>query len=228
MTDQSPRAFARRIDGVWTLLTGAFVIPGAGNEIAADPGAPEGPTRMVAYDRVFPETWLAASTEAERASFEIFEVAPAELIAPGYRPTADEPAIVDDGGLPRFEWPQEPVALADAQAQALAQLAGDRWLATRFFIYDGVRTQADGAIAVLTGIVTLRRELGVPGGDETTFKLADGEFRRWSLAGLLAFGAAVSAHIQACFDIEEQATTDIMAANTAAAALAIPAGVDWP
>jgi hypothetical protein len=51
----------------------------------------------------------------------------------------------------------------------------------------------------------------LPGGPDTVlWKLADGDFREWDLAALVAFGQAVRAHIQACFDHEATLAAQIL------------------
>lgn len=82
-----------------------------------------------------------------------------------------------------------------------ASLANRRWQATQTFIYDGVQTAADPAATAITGAL-LAMQLGGP--DTVTWKLADGEWRTWGFTDLLAFGQAVRAHVQACFDHEAE------------------------
>lgn len=126
--------------------------------------------------------------------------------------------------------PPPPLTLAQAKAQALAALADQRWEATKWFTFDGVRTQADAAISVITGRLVLRRETGLPDGFEMVFKLANGQMRSWDKAGDVAFGAAVAAHVQGCFDVEKALTAAVADAQTAAAvqALVETARVSWP
>lgn len=96
----------------------------------------------------------------------------------------------------------------EKQAPLLAALANRRWQATQTFTYDGVQTAADGAATALTGAIVAMQ---LPGGPDTVFwKLADGDFREWDLAALVAFGQAVRAHIQACFDHEAALAAQIL------------------
>lgn len=196
--------FARLQSGDWTPVIGAFV----------------------AGDLQYPGNWLELASPEDREALGIFEILPPDSAPAGTAPLTL--AIVDHGGTPKYQHQVEVIELADAKATALAELAAARWIATQTFTYDGIETQADGAIAVLTGILTLRRELEIPVEATTAFKLGDGEFRSWDRDGLVAFGAAVSVHIQTCFGIEALATAEIMAAATAANALAIPASIAWP
>jgi hypothetical protein len=99
---------------------------------------------------------------------------------------------------------------------------------TQFFEYDGVRTQADAAIAVVTGQLEQRTRRGVPAVYETKFKLSDGEFRMFDEAALEQFGFALGDHIQECFDLEGEVTDAILAAADKAAIDEILAAVVWP
>lgn len=122
-------------------------------------------------------------------------------------------------GLVWIEPETPPVTVADR----LRHLADYRWQKTQRFTYDGVETQADPAIAVVTARVVASQFL--PPDATTKFKLADGEFRVWNSADLIAFGMSINAHVQACFDREDELTALVIAAEE-------PASVDittgWP
>lgn len=106
-----------------------------------------------------------------------------------YRPGGQVVTIKEDDRTPE-----------EKQAPLLAALANRRWQETQTFTYDGVQTAADGAATAMTGAIVAMQ---LPGGPDTVlWKLADGDFRVWDLAALVAFGQAVRAHIQACFDHE--------------------------
>lgn len=116
------------------------------------------------------------------------------------------------------------------KADALAQIADQRWTATQYFTFDGVRTQANNAISVISARLQLRHETGIPDGYEMSFKLADGEFRSWNRAGEVAFGQALAGHVQGCFNVEATLTDAVAAATTPAAiqGLIETARVSWP
>ena len=122
----------------------------------------------------------------------------------------------------------DPALLAREKQSMLEDVASIRWERTQHFTYDGVLTQADPAIAVITGKLTLRRELGVP--DEVTdrWKLANGEFRLFDKPAIVQFGAAIGMHIQDCFNREDELTTEIMAAPDLVALEAIDIETGWP
>ena len=157
-----------------------------------------------------------------------------------YRRRAEPPVVIvtaDDGTsrtwpLAEFEANPQACVLATGnmmeaeRAAMLRRLASRRWEATQRFTYDGVLTQADPAIAVITAAVVGRQAFGITA--PQAWKLADGEFRQFDTPALLAFGAAVQAHIQACFDREAALTAAIVAAETPEALAAINIEQGWP
>ena len=123
--------------------------------------------------------------------------------------------------------PQE-VTLDFLKVSARAKLADLRWNKSQTLTYDGVVAPADGAMAALTGVV-VAVQAGLIQPDATiTWKLADNEFRDWSAQDLLAYGAAVQAHIQACFVREAAFCALIDAAADEEALDAIDFQEGWP
>ncbi len=109
-----------------------------------------------------------------------------------------------------------------AAAQRLAALADRRWRATQRFTYDGVQTAADSAIAVVTAAIVSLQIAG-PNAQAKPWKLGDGAWRVFDLADLIAFGQAIEAHVQACFNVEQQKAAAILAARDAGDAAALDA-----
>lgn len=124
-------------------------------------------------------------------------------------------------GIVRTEVP----APVMSQAKALKALADRRWWKTQTFTYDGVETQADGAIAVVNATLTMRQRRVVPAEYTQTWKLGASEFRQWDETQIEAFGFAIADHIQACFEREAELTDMIISAED-------PSDVDtstgWP
>lgn len=118
--------------------------------------------------------------------------------------------------------------LARVQAVRLQELAELRWEKTQTFTYDGVVTQADPAIAVVTGKLFLRDLLGVPPEAQDRWKLGQNQFRLWDRGAIITFGAAIGQHIQLCFDRENALTTEIMGAAGVQAAADIDITTGWP
>jgi hypothetical protein len=119
------------------------------------------------------------------------------------------------------------VDLAQAKREKLAELASIRWERTQTFVYDGVRTPSgDTAVAYLTGaVVAIQSRVPPP---TVEWKLADGEFRTYDLAALVAFGGAMRDHIQVCFDNEKALAAQIAAAATSREVMAIDLTIGWP
>lgn len=146
--------------------------------------------------------------------------------------------ILDEGppgALGDFSWDRKAEAyvataeaMARARAQALDELASLRWEACQTFAYDNVQAPADSALGAVVGFV-VGAQIAAPTGP-TTWKLAPGEFRSWTLANVTAYGIAIRAHIQACFDREAELTAGVFAATTVEEieAIAAQARSGWP
>ncbi len=93
----------------------------------------------------------------------------------------------------------EPPPLPKLKADRRKVLADIRWNKSQTLTYDGVAAPADGAMSALTAVVVAVQAGLIPANAAITWKLADNEFRDWSAQDLLAYGAAVQAHIQECF-----------------------------
>lgn len=126
---------------------------------------------------------------------------------------------------PTWVEPPVPEKPKPTVAQCLKSLADRRWWKTQAFTYDGVETQADGAIAVVNATLALRQRRGVPADYPQTWKLGSSEFRQWDETQIEDFGFAIADHIQACFEREAELTALIIAAED-------PSSVDtstgWP
>lgn len=120
----------------------------------------------------------------------------------------------------------EPLTLEQLKAAAFQNLADRRWQACQTFAYDGVITQADPAIPAVTAAVVSSQFL--PPETVRTWKLATGEFRQWTGAQIIAFGMAISAHVQACFDIERNRSGLIQEATDLTALVAVNIDDGWP
>lgn len=210
----------------WIEIDGAFTIVNGQSTEVVDPDDPGQNVQIALADKNYPHGWADSATPEELEAIGAKEILPPDSQPAGCVETGRR--LIDFEGSPKREIVCMPIELGDAKVQARANLAAARWMATQFFTYDGVRTQADAAIGVVVARLELRRQLSVPPEVTTKFKLADGEFRNWDEAALVAFGIALGGHIQTCFDLEGQADEQIEAAVTAAAALEIPDTVAWP
>lgn len=117
--------------------------------------------------------------------------------------------------------------LAAGQSAAISALASARWQRCQLFTYDGeADAYADAAIAVTTAKIRALEETGST--DPINFKLTATAWRSWTLADLKAYGQAIDAHIQACFDNEAAIATQIQAATGRAELNAIDLDAGWP
>ncbi|TIM41743.1 MAG: DUF4376 domain-containing protein [Mesorhizobium sp.] len=136
-----------------------------------------------------------------------------ENVVPGYRYT---------GGI--FSVPAD--SLATLRTKALARLAARRWQAeTGGIVVDGVSISTDReSTAMLTAAFV------VASGDpeySIRWKVQNGVFVTVTAPQIIALASAVRAHVQACFNREDELTVAILAANAnALGALDIESG--WP
>jgi hypothetical protein len=93
--------YARKIDGAWVLVSGAFTVRDGGKSIGpADPNLPNGPKRATTYDLKFPHNWLELSTAEDRGQWGIKAIAPADSPPEGALVLATE--IFDHQGAPKY------------------------------------------------------------------------------------------------------------------------------
>ncbi|WP_374578290.1 hypothetical protein [Phenylobacterium sp.] len=197
------REFARRTGDAWVKVAGGFEHEGF----------------------AYPPNWLDLARPSDLKRLGLKEIAPADSPPGGCEILGLE--IVDDGGAPKYAYRYAPLDLAVARQRALQQLAAGRWQAEQAFVYDGVRTAAKSALADVTSLIADRRERGVDAQAITRFKLADGEFREWGEAELVAFRSVIRAYLQGLYDLEAAATARVRAAVNTPEALAVPDSIQW-
>ena len=124
-----------------------------------------------------------------------------------------EEVTYPDGTVEIREYPAPVTPLSEIKADRRKVLADIRWRKSQTLTYDGVVAPADSAMSALTAVVVATQAGLIPSGSSITWKLADNEFRDWSIQQLLAYGAAVQGHIQQCF-VREAAFTALIDAAT--------------
>mgnify|MGYP003109347872 CR=1 FL=1 len=124
------------------------------------------------------------------------------------------------------EHPTTDDLLATAKAHMKAQAATLRWGKSQLMPYDGETAYADAALAVVTAKIRVLEESGST--DPISFKLTATAWRSWTLTQLKAYGLAIDAHIQACFDNEASLAAQIDAAADIDALNAIDLEAGWP
>ncbi|MCA0358738.1 MAG: DUF4376 domain-containing protein [Proteobacteria bacterium] len=121
--------------------------------------------------------------------------------------------------------------LAELKTSKLAALAALRWEKTlkMSYTFGGVTytdVPAETATVAVMGTI-VGAQLLAP--DEPfVWKLKDGVFLSWYVADVQAYGLAIRAHIQACFNREIELVTAINAASDQAALDAIDITAGWP
>lgn len=128
------------------------------------------------------------------------------------------------------ETPHDPVPLDELRDNMLDRLAGRRWIAeTGGIIVGGAPIKTDReSQAVLTSAY-----VQASGNPEFTarWKVGRGAFVTLDAATIVAIGNAVTSHVQACFNREDELTDEILAAHAAEdreALEAIDLDAGWP
>ncbi len=108
----------------------------------------------------------------------------------------------------------------------LAAIADYRRNRTQAMNYDGeTAVPADQALSVITSIA-VAEQLAPSGGATRTFKLKPGAFREWTVAQITAYGMAIGAYVQACFDREKDLADQATGGDIEGALAALETG--WP
>ena len=123
--------------------------------------------------------------------------------------------------------PLPALTLAEAKSKKLAALGERRWRAeTAGTLVNGMtlptdeKTQSKLTAAVVACV--LDNDYAV------NWKLADGSFRLFDHATLIAVAQGVRAHVQSCFDREAQLVSAIDGASDSAALAAVDIETGWP
>ena len=123
--------------------------------------------------------------------------------------------------------PVVPDLLGATKDHLIARAADLRWQRTLFFAYDGIpNAYADPAIAPLAAkILRLDED---ERDDAVDWKLTATDWRLWDRTQLRAYGAAIDAHIEACFAHEKVLEAAIDAAADLDTLRAIDVSAGWP
>ncbi len=125
------------------------------------------------------------------------------------------------------QWSIEDRPLEVVRAGKLRVLSGERGARCARFAYDGEPdAYADSAITAVTGAVFIA-QLAPPDGPQV-WKLSPMAVRQWETSDLIAYGAAIRAHIQTQFDHEALIMGLILDAETVAQLDAIDVSAGWP
>ena len=196
--------FARMIDGAWSLVDEAF-IAGEGDDAIQ-----------------YPAGWLDGADDAQRAA--VGAVAIVDEPDPATPISGRE--IVDVGGVPHRR--AIAVALEQLRADRLAALAATRWTQSQTVIWNGRTAPADDVTTGRIVAALMRAQLAGGAGFPIRWKLGETDFVDLSVADLTAYGMAIGAHLQACFDREAMLAGSIAAAADVASLVTIDIATGWP
>jgi hypothetical protein len=167
-------------------------------------------------------------TEADRNAVGVFTVVEPSPSEPGTRIVSSS-IQMQDGQCVRVVV-HEDIQLDDLKAEALARLADKRWRETQTFTYlDETDVPADPAVNIVNSTLSVRDRSGMPAEETQTWKLkSPAGFRSWNYGDILAYGFAIAAHIQACFEREEALAGAVLGASDYAGLTAIDLDAGWP
>lgn len=180
----------------------AVLIPATGNVIITQ----DDQDVKLSYDS------LVLWTDDDLAAVNVQRLDDPDSPAAGYRVTGVTPEFVEGAWV--LTNVLELLDVDSERADALTTLADRRWQATQTFTYEGVVTPADSAISVVTSTILSASVFNLPSNHTWSWKLANNQFRTWTLADIKSFALAMNAHVQACFDNEKTLTTLIMNTST--------------
>lgn len=198
--------FARLIAGTWEEVTGPFTV-GAGEDAIA-----------------YPADWLEGADAAQRAEARAAEIVEDDDVAPCLQLLGK--VLVDVDGVPHRSWAVPPAA--DVRSARRAELAALRWEKQQTMKWRGRVVAADD---VTTGRIVAAVVRGQVTGDQAAtirWKFGDADFDQITLVDLVAYGGAIGAHLQGCYDREAELVAAIAAAPDVAAICAIDITGGWP
>ncbi|WP_419827652.1 DUF4376 domain-containing protein [Sphingomonas sp.] len=198
--------FARKVAGSWEELVDGFTV-GTGDDAIQ-----------------YPPTWAVGASAEQLAALGIAAIVDEPDVAPCLRLLGK--TLVDVAGVPHRRWVTPPAA--DVRTARRAEVAALRWDEQQTVKWRGRVALADdttmGRIvaAVMQAQVTQDTALVVH------WKFGDSDFADLTFADLIAYGTAIGAHLQGCFQREAELVAAIAAAPDAAAIAAIDISGGWP
>jgi hypothetical protein len=150
------------------------------------------------------------------------------MAQPDHDPAAETIAWVDGAWLVT---PLSADALASnfeaAKSTKMAALEAARWQRQQTLTWNGRTVPGDDAtIGRITGAI-LRYQLTTDA-SSINWKFGPADFASLDSEAVVAYGIAIAAHLQACFDLEDTLSAAIMAAADRAALDAVDITAGWP
>jgi hypothetical protein len=198
--------YARNVDGAWIEVAAAFTV-GVGDDAIQ-----------------YPPMWLEAITAKERADLGAVEIVEEPPVAAPLQLLGQE--LVDVGGVPHRRWVLPPAA--DVRAACRAQLAAIRWDRQQTMKWRGRVVASDDTTTGRIMAAVMRAQITGDQAATVQWKFGDADFDTLTVADLTAYGMAIGAHLQGCYDREAELVAAIGAAGDATAVAAIDLGAGWP
>ena len=199
-------AFARMIAGAWVEVAGPFTVGAGDHAIQYPPG------------------WLDNASPAERAALGAVETV--EELAPADSMRLLGQQLVDVEGVPHRRWVMP--ATNDVRAARRRELSAVRWTRQQTMKWRGRVVASDDTTTGRIMAAVMRAQVTGDQSAMVQWKFGDDDFDTLTLTDLTAYGMAIGAHLQGCYDREVELVADIAAAGAYAAIAAIDLASGWP
>lgn len=169
----------------------------------------------------------AEPTDEQLAEVGIFPVELVEMPQPGFTRNVSALPPVEENGAWKERWLVNEISLDEAKAAMLSALAAIRYgRETGGIILQGTPFKTDRETqAILTGAFVMA---SADANFTITWKSAPGVHTPIDAQTILAVGAAVTAHVQTCFEHEADLAAAVIAAQDATELDAIDITKGWP
>ena len=199
-------SYARNVNGAWIEVAGPFTVGEGANTIQ------------------YPANWLAGITAEERAALGAVEIV--EELPPAASMQLLGQQLVDVDGVPHRRWVMP--ATNDVRAARRAELAAVRWTRQQTMKWRGRVVASDDTTLGRILAAVFQSQLTGDQSARVRWKFGDNDFDTLALADLTAYGMAIGAHLQGCYDREAELISALAAAPSYAAISAVDLTSGWP
>ena len=198
--------YARHVNGAWIEVAGPFTVGEGADAIQ------------------YPANWLAGITAEDRA--QLGAVGIVEELPPAASMQLLGQQLVDVGGVPHRRWVMP--ATNDVRAARRAELAAVRWTRQQTMKWRGRVVASDDTTLGRILAAVFQSQLTGDQSARVRWKFGDNDFDTLTLADLTAYGMAIGAHLQGCYDREAELISALAAAPSYAAISAVDLTSGWP
>jgi hypothetical protein len=198
--------YARLIAGTWIEVAGSFTVGDSEDAVQ------------------YPAGWLDGATPEQLAELGVVEIVDDPAPADALKLTGQ--TLVDVGGVPHRQWVVP--AIGDIRIELRRQLAAIRWDQQQTMKWRGRVVASDDTTLGRIMAAVMQSQLTQ---DQTTtvqWKFGDNDFATLTLADLTAYGMAIGAHLQACYDREAELVDAINSTVGVVNVTAIDLTGGWP